>query len=115
MFTIFTGIPVHIFIIIYTHRGPGFLGTTYSHCEGNRVPWVADLPRAKKHSSFEQCFILFCSFPLLFVFVVGGLGFELSVFVAGWRHALRSEWPLLLILLIILIGLSPTQDLEPEQ
>ena len=27
--------------------------------------------------SFEQCFIIFCSFPLLFVFVVGGLGFEL--------------------------------------
>ena len=43
--------------------------------------------------SFEQCFILFCSFPLLFAFVVGGLGFESCVFVAGWRHALRSEWP----------------------
>ena len=43
--------------------------------------------------SFEQCFILFCNFPLLFAFVVGGLGFELCVFVAGWRHALRSEWP----------------------
>ena len=41
--------------------------------------------------SFEQCFILSCSFPVLFVFVVGGLGFELCVFVAGWRHALRSE------------------------
>ena len=27
--------------------------------------------------SFEQCFILYCSFPLLFAFVVGGLGFEL--------------------------------------
>ena len=49
--------------------------------------------------SFEQCFILFCSFPLLFVFVVGGLGFELCVFIAGWRHALRSEWPYYLLLL----------------
>ena len=28
----------------------------------------------------EQCFILFCSFPLLFAFVVGGLGFEFCVF-----------------------------------
>ena len=36
--------------------------------------------------SFEQCFILFCSFPLFFAFVVGGLGFEFCVFVAGWRH-----------------------------
>ena len=48
--------------------------------------------------SFEQCFILFCSFPLLFAFIVGGLGFELCVFVAGWRHALRSEWPFILLL-----------------
>ena len=48
--------------------------------------------------SFEQCFILFCSFPLLFAFVVGGLGFEFCVFVAGWRHALRSEWPFIIII-----------------
>ena len=47
--------------------------------------------------SFEQCFILFYSFPLLIAFVVGGLGFELCVFVAGWRHALRSEWPFIII------------------
>ena len=51
--------------------------------------------------SFEQCFILFCSFPLLFAFVVGGLGFEFCVFVAGWRHALRSEWPFIIIIIII--------------
>ena len=43
--------------------------------------------------SFEQCSILFSSFPLLLAFVVGGLRFEFCVFVAGWRHALRSEWP----------------------
>ena len=49
--------------------------------------------------SFEQCFILFCSFPLLFAFVVGGLGFEFCVFVAGWRHALRSEWPFIIIII----------------
>ena len=48
--------------------------------------------------SFEQCFILFCSFPLLFAFVVGGLGFEFCEFVAGWRHALRSEWPFIIII-----------------
>ena len=39
--------------------------------------------------SFEQCFLLFSSFPLLLAFVVGG--FEFCVFVAGWRHALWSE------------------------
>ena len=48
--------------------------------------------------SFEQCFILFSSFPLLLAFVVGGLGFEFCVFVAGWRHALRSEWPFISII-----------------
>ena len=37
--------------------------------------------------SFEQCFILFSSFPLHLEFVVGGLGFVFCVFVAGWRHA----------------------------
>ena len=41
-------------------------------------------------------------FPLLFAFVVGGLGFELCVFVAGWRHALRSEWPFIIIIIIII-------------
>ena len=43
-------------------------------------------------------FILY--FPLLFAFVVGGLGFELCVFVAGWRHALRSEWPFIIIIIM---------------
>ena len=50
--------------------------------------------------SCEQCFILFCSFPLLFAFVVGGLGFEFCVFVASWRHALRSEWPFIIIIIM---------------
>ena len=49
--------------------------------------------------SFEQCFILFSSFLLLLAFVVGGLGFEFCVFVAGWRHALRSEWPFIIIII----------------
>ena len=48
--------------------------------------------------SFEQCFILFSSFPLLLAFDVGALGFEFCVFVAGWRHALRSEWPFIIII-----------------
>ena len=53
---------------------------------------------------FEQCFILFSSFPLLLAFVVGGLGFEFCVFVAGWRHALRSEWPFIIIIIITPVG-----------
>ena len=32
---------------------------------------------------------------------VGGLGFEVCVFVAGWRHALKSEWPYIIIIIII--------------
>ena len=51
-------------------------------------------------TSSEQCFILFSSFPLLFAFVVEGLGFELCVFIAGWRHARRSEWPFIIIIII---------------
>ena len=35
---------------------------------------------------------------MLLAFVVGGLGFEFCVFVAGWRHALRSDWPFLIII-----------------
>ena len=65
--------------------------------------------------SFEQCFILFSSFPLLLAFGIGGLGFEFCVFVAGWRHALRSAWPFIIIVLkrfaegealIVLFGLA---------
>ena len=46
----------------------------------------------------EHCFIIFLIFNFLFAFVVGGLGFEFCVFVAGWRHALRSVALLLLLL-----------------
>ena len=60
--------------------------------------------------SYEQCFILFpsflvlfSSFPFLLAFDVGGLGFEFCVFIAGWRHALRSEWPIIIIIIIIII------------
>ena len=49
--------------------------------------------------SYEQCFILFSSFPFLFAFADGGLGFEFCLFVAGRRHALRSEWPFIIIII----------------
>ena len=55
-------------------------------------------------------FILFCSFPLLFAFVVGGLGFEFCVFVAGWRHALRSEWPFIIIIITVYNGNGDKQQ-----
>ena len=41
----------------------------------------------------------FSSFPLLLAFVDGGLGFEFCVFVAGWRYALWSEWPFIIIIM----------------
>ena len=50
--------------------------------------------------SYKQCFILFSSFPFLLDFDVGGLVFEFCVFVAGWRHDLRSEWPFIIIILM---------------
>ena len=42
--------------------------------------------------------IFISSFPILLVFAVGGLGSEFCVFIVGRRHALRSEWPFIIIL-----------------
>ena len=41
-------------------------------------------------------------------FVVGGLGFEFCVFVAGWRYALFGVSGLLLLLLLLLLLPSAT-------
>ena len=56
------------------------------------------------------------SFPFLFAFVVGGLGFLFCVFVTGWRHALQSGLLLLLnhsfnnnLILLLLLGHSARQ------
>ena len=46
------------------------------------------------------------------MFDVGGLGFEFCMFVAGWRHALRSEWPFMINNKII-EGLSLLQSIPP--
>ena len=52
--------------------------------------------------------------PFLLAFDVGGLGFEFCVFVAGWRHGLRSEWPFIIIArgleprLLVVLDLLPT-------
>ena len=48
-------------------------------------------------------------------FVVGGLGFEFCVFVAGWRHALRSEWPFIIIIIIIRTDFRNLSAFVPEQ
>ena len=51
--------------------------------------------------SFEQCFyFISTSFPLRLAFDVGGLCFEFCVFVACWRHALRSEWPFIVMMMM---------------
>ena len=56
--------------------------------------------------AWNKCvYVCICSFPLLFAFVVGGLGFEFCVFVAGWRHALRSGL-LLFIIIKCVYGMS---------
>ena len=40
--------------------------------------------------------------PCLHHHVVPQLG-QWGIYMAGWRHALRSEWPLLIIIIIIII------------
>ena len=52
--------------------------------------WSAD-------AEFRAVFYFISSFPFLLAFAVGGLGFEFCVFVAGWRHVLRSEWPFIIL------------------
>ena len=39
---------------------------------------------------------------MLLALDVGGLGVEFCVFVAGRRHALRSDWPFIIIIIIII-------------
>ena len=41
---------------------------------------------------YNKQWFFISSFTFLLAFDVGGLGFEFCVFVAGWRHTLRSEW-----------------------
>ena len=43
-----------------------------------------------------------------FAFAVGGLSIEFCMFVAGWRHVFRNEWPFIVIITIInQLGLAP--------
>ena len=71
-----------------THT-PTYIHPTYIH------------PHANVHTLYIHSTPLSSAlvFSIVKLCVVGGLGFEFCVFVAGWRHALRSEWPLLLLLL----------------
>ena len=51
-------------------------------------------------AELRAVFYFISNFYFLFVFAVGGLGFEFCVFVAGWRHALWSEWPFIIMMMI---------------
>ena len=60
---------------------------------------------AIKSSLFDSCLIhstvgMLCKSdkPSILIIIIT-VGFEFCVFVAGWRHALQSEWLLLLLLL----------------
>ena len=64
--------------------------------------------------SFVLSFCL--SFWSLFV-CWGPLLFEVCVFVAGWRHALRSEWPLIIFITLIVTTrgwMEPCRTSAPE-
>ena len=37
-------------------------------------------------------------------------GFEFCVFVAGWRHGLRSEWPFIIIIINEMISDDDDDD-----
>ena len=51
--------------------------------------------------------LIYCSYPyspftvcnLVLSLPYTILSFEFCVFVAGWRHALRSEWPFIIIII----------------
>ena len=47
--------------------------------------------------NYPDIYYMNSRFPFLLAFDVGGLGFEFCVFVASWRHALRNEWPIIII------------------
>ena len=49
----------------------------------------------------ERCPLQFASlaYHKISIVCVGGLGFEFCMFVVGWRHALRSEWPFVSIII----------------
>ena len=72
--------------------------------------WHIDLPRVWANLALHRgvwrgvvsrCWV---SSSVLFYFLVflwcWGLGFEFCLFIAGWRHALRSEWPFIIIIII---------------
>ena len=44
--------------------------------------------------------------------LVGSLGFEFCVLVAGWRHALRSEWPFIIITSGFLLKVPAADDVS---
>ena len=88
----------------------GLVFLTHMHQAGI-YPWAPPRPADNAIVGIRMWgrtlwFILFSSFPLLLAFVVGGLGFEFYVFVAGWRHALRSEWPFHHIIIIVQVSRS---------
>ena len=54
-----------------------------------------------RHFADTESVVYLTNLPLLtyhYYLNQGGLGFEFCVFVAGWRHALRSEWPFIIII-----------------
>ena len=53
--------------------------------------------------SFEQYIFLLQVFLSFLRLRLGAWVFEFCVFVAGWRHALKSEWPSITVLLLLLL------------
>ena len=77
-----------------THTEPG-LAQTASVCvtHGTRLSTDGMYSTSDICVLLRAVFYFISSFPFLFAFAVG---VEFCVFVAGWRHALRSEWPFII-------------------
>ena len=67
---------------------PSQAAPPYAACVCGCVTYAAD-GCLLLHMQTNRVLNLIHKYP--YPFVVGGLGFEFCVFVAGWRHALRSE------------------------
>ena len=72
------------------------------HRTEHREPGRTSVGRGGSADAELQAVFQVFTFPLRFS--VGGRGFsEFCVVAIGWRHALQSEWPFIIIVIVIVI------------
>ena len=82
--------------------GLGHSPAGFSHHHHLVVVFLILVPDCPGNARTQGFFEASHSWPILRIILsfpscvcVGGLVFEFRLFVAGWRHAIRSEWPLI--------------------